>query len=201
MKPYFGKFRVASPYGTRTDPITGEGNTWHAGVDLVGLDSKAVRAPVNGTVLRSRMVTDRANRTWEWGNYVSVAGEDGYTYYLCHLSRRLVEQGERVRAGQVIGLEGSTGRSTGSHLHFEVRNSAGSAVDPSAMSGITNEAGAVHDGGNSVTPWAQEAVDWTLAEGILLGDGAGDLMAQKPCTREEMAVFLHRLYQILRKEE
>jgi len=51
MKPYFGKFRIASPYGTRTDPITGEGNTWHAGVDLVGLDSKAVRAPVDGTVL------------------------------------------------------------------------------------------------------------------------------------------------------
>ena len=146
------------------------------------------------------MVTDRTNRTWEWGNYVSVAGDDGYTYYLCHLSERRVNQGERVRAGQIIGIEGSTGRSTGSHLHFEVRNSSGTAVDPSAILGIPNEAGYVHDGGNSVSPWAQEAVNWALAEEILLGDGRGNLMPQKPCTREEMAVFLHRLYKHLRKE-
>lgn len=200
MMPYFGKFLAVSPYGSRTDPITGQRNIWHSGMDLVGLDAKEIRAPVNGTVLRSRMVTDRTNRTWEWGNYVSIAGDDGYTYYLCHLSERRANQGERVRAGQIIGIEGSTGRSTGSHLHFEVRNSSGTAVDPSAILGIPNEAGYVHDGGNPVSPWAQEAVDWALAEGILLGDGTGNLMPQKPCTREEMTVFLHRLYKLMRKE-
>ncbi len=199
MKPYFGNFRVASPYGIRQDPMTGEQNAWHGGIDLVGMPSKEVRTPVNGTVLRSRMVTDKSDRTWEWGNYVSVAGDDGYTYYLCHLSERRVSQGDRVRAGQIIGIEGSTGRSTGSHLHFEVRNSVGSQVNPSVMLGIPNEAGAVCEG-NSVSPWAEDAVNWALAEGILRGNEQGDLMPGKACTREEMAVFLRRLYDIQRKE-
>ena len=200
MKPYFGKFRVVSPYGTRIDPITGEKNTWHGGIDLVGISSKEVHAPTDGTVLRSRMVTDKSNLTWEWGNYVSIAGDDGLTYYCCHLSERRVNQGDRVRAGQIIGVEGSTGRSTGSHLHFEVRNSAGTAVDPSMKLGVPNEAGAVCEG-NIVSPWAADAVDWALTEGILRGNDRGDLMAEKSCTREEVVVFLHRLYEKLRKEE
>lgn len=200
MKPYWGTFRVASPYGMRTDPITGAADTWHSGIDLVGLDAKEVRSPVNGTVLRSRMVTDKSNRTWEWGNYVSIAGDDGYTYYLCHLAERRVNQGERVRAGQIIGIEGSTGRSTGSHLHFEVRNSSGTAVDPGGMLEISGEAEDVCDGGNCISPWAAEAVNWALAEGILRGNEHGDLMPEKPCTREEVLVFLHRLYESMGKE-
>ena len=200
MKPYFGRFRVASPYGARIDPITGEKNVWHGGIDLVGMDSKEVRAPADGTVLRSRMVTDKTNLTWEWGNYVSIAGEDGLTYYCCHLAARRVNQGDRVRAGQIIGIEGSTGRSTGSHLHLEVRNASGTAVDPCVKLGIPNEADAVCEG-NRISPWAAEAVNWALAEGILRGNDLGDLMAAKSCTREEAVVFLYRLYEKLRKEE
>lgn len=193
MMPYFGSFRVSSPYGGRTDPITGERDTWHSGIDLVGADSKVIRTPVSGRVIRSRMVTDRTNRTWEWGNYVAVAGEDGYTLYFCHLSRRLAEADEYVEAGQPIGIEGSTGRSTGSHLHFEVRDAAGCAVDAAAYLGIPNEAGFC---GNcwDISPWAEEAVTWAMENGILRGNQDGDPMAKKVCTREEAAVMMKRLY-------
>lgn len=200
MKPYSGSFKAESPYGSRTDPITGERNTWHSGMDLAGITSKEIRAVTGGTVLRSRMVTDRTNCTWEWGNYVSVAGDDGFTYYYCHLSERLVTAGERITAGQVIGIEGSTGRSTGSHLHFEVRSAAGTAVDPSGVLGIPNEAGYVHKPVSQPNPWAEDAVNWAAVNGILLGDGCGNLMLEKPCTREDAVVFLHRLHKMMQKE-
>lgn len=199
MMPYSGRFRVASPYGSRTDPITGEADAWHGGIDLVGISSKEIRALTGGTVLRSRMVTDRTNRTWEWGNYVSVAGDDGLTYYYCHLAERLVTAGERIEAGKIIGIEGSTGRSTGSHLHFEVRRADGSTVNPADVSGIPNEAGYIHDT-TGANPWAEDAVCWAVRNGILKGDGEGNLMLEKPCTREDAVVFLHRFYEIMGKE-
>ena len=200
MMPYSGAFRVASPYGSRTDPVTGETDAWHGGIDLVGISSKEIRALTGGTVLRSRMVTDRTNRTWEWGNYVSVAGDDGLTYYYCHLAERLVTAGERIEAGKIIGTEGSTGRSTGSHLHFEVRRADGSTVNPADVSGIPNEAGYIHTP-TGANPWAEDAVCWAMRKGILRGNGEGNLMLEKPCTREDAVVFLHRLYEIMRKEE
>jgi len=200
MKPYFGMFKTVSPYGIRTDPITGASGAWHSGIDLVGITSKEVRSPVSGTVLRSRMVTDKSNRTWEWGNYVSVCGDDGYLYYLCHLAERRAEAGERIRAGQIIGIEGSTGRSTGSHLHLEIRNSAGNAVDPAPVLGICGEAGGIEDGGNLPSPWAAETVNRAIADGVLLGNELGDLMLDRQCTREEVLVFLYRIMENFRKE-
>ena len=117
--PYDGDFRVASEYGARIDPINGE-SAFHGGIDLVSLGSRAIKCVEDGIVLRSRIVTDKTNRTSEWGNYVSVQSGER-TYYYCHMSERLVSAGDQVRAGDVLGIEGSTGRSTGSHLHLEVR--------------------------------------------------------------------------------
>ena len=205
--------RVASPYGCRTDPITGERDSWHGGIDLVSDGSKIVSAVVGGEVLRSRMVTDKSNRTWEWGNYVSVIGDDGFTYYYCHLASRLVTAGERVVAGQALGIEGSTGRSTGSHLHFEVRNASGSSIDPTEILGIMNSAGAVRavdeteeqeeitmDDEKKTTDsvpneWAREAVEWAVENGIIYGTGDGELKLRDNCTREQMLVFLYRFAQ------
>lgn len=131
--------RLVSGYGPREDPITHKPGVPHWGFDLVGDGDKTICAVVGGTVLQSRIVTDPTNDTHEWGNYVSIAGDDGRVYYYCHLSARLVSAGERVEKGQAIGIEGSTGRSTGSHLHFEVRVSVvGAAVNPSMVLGIPN---------------------------------------------------------------
>lgn len=119
-QPYAGDYRVTSPYGTRADPFTGETSN-HKGIDLVGDGDKVIRAVSDGVVVQSRIVTDTSNATWQWGEYIAIRDDDGYIAYYAHLSQRYVESGASVKAGEPIGLEGSTGRSTGSHLHFEVR--------------------------------------------------------------------------------
>ena len=136
--PYKGDVRVSSPFGWRT--MNGE-RVYHKGIDLVGTD-KTVRAVVGGVVGQSILITDPKNRTSEWGNYVRVDGEDGRLYYYCHLSKRLVDRGAKVAVGDAIGIEGSTGKSTGSHLHFEVREN-GKSIDPTTIIGIRNAVGTV----------------------------------------------------------
>ena len=113
-----GEFKVTSPYGWRT--LNGKRDN-HKGIDLVGISSPTVFAPCDGVIGASTIVTDKSNRTWEWGNYVRVDGDDGKRYYYCHLSKRLVTVGRRVKAGDYLGIEGNTGYSFGSHCHFEVR--------------------------------------------------------------------------------
>lgn len=136
--PYKGDVRVSSPFGWRT--MNGE-RVYHKGIDLVGTE-KTVRAVVGGVVGQSIIITDPKNRTSEWGNYVRVDGEDGRLYYYCHLSKRLVDRGAKVSVGDAIGIEGSTGKSTGSHLHFEVREN-GKSIDPTTIIGIRNAVGTV----------------------------------------------------------
>lgn len=136
--PYQGDVRVSSTFGCRT--LSGK-RMYHKGIDLVGTD-KTVRAVVCGVVGQSIIITDPKNRTSEWGNYVRVDGEDGRLYYYCHLAKRLVDRGAKVAVGDAIGIEGSTGKSTGSHLHFEVREN-GKSIDPTAILGIKNIVGAV----------------------------------------------------------
>ena len=136
--PYQGEVRVSSPFGWRM--LCGK-RVYHKGIDLVGTD-KTVRAVVGGVVGQSIIITDPKNRTSEWGNYVRVDGEDGRLYYYCHLSKRLVSRGDKVSVGDALGIEGSTGKSTGSHLHLEVREN-GKSIDPTAILGIKNTVGTV----------------------------------------------------------
>lgn len=198
---------LVSTYGRREDPITHEPGVFHGGIDLVGDGDKTICAVVGGTVLMSRMVTDKSNPTSEWGNYISIAGDDGLVHYYCHLSERWVVAGERIEPGQDIGVEGSTGRSTGSHLHYEVRWSVvGDALNPAEILRIPNEEGVyVVEENNKVNErtdsepqeWSREAVEWAVANGIIFGDGTGNLMLREPCTREQVLVFLHRMYQAM----
>lgn len=136
--PYKGDVRVSSTFGWRT--LSGK-RVYHKGIDLVGTD-KTVRAVVGGVVGQSIIITDPKNRTSEWGNYVRVDGEDGRLYYYCHLAKRLVDRGAKVAVGDAIGIEGSTGKSTGSHLHFEVREN-GTSIDPTKILSIKNTVGTV----------------------------------------------------------
>lgn len=134
---YSGKFKVTSPFGQRV--LNGAADD-HKGIDVVGITDKHVCAVVGGRVSASVIVTNKSDRTWEWGNYVRVDGDDGRRYYYCHLSKRLVSFGQRVEAGQHIGIEGNTGYSFGSHCHFEVREN-GVSVDPAPFLGIPNRTG------------------------------------------------------------
>lgn len=133
-----GMVRVTSPYGMRTlDGVT----AMHKGVDLVGT-VKTIVSPCAGEIGWAGEYNDKAagGRTWEWGNYVRLETDDGYMVYLCHLASVSVRVGQRVAAGDVLGVEGSTGKSTGSHCHFEVRY-GGKSTDPTPMLGIANRVG------------------------------------------------------------
>jgi murein DD-endopeptidase MepM/ murein hydrolase activator NlpD len=103
----------SSNYGYRLDPITGR-NTFHTGVDLIAPHGTPVMAAAGGVVSAVSFVP-------EYGNTVDVDHDNGLTSRYAHLHRSLVKVGDVVLKGQNIALVGSTGRSTGPHLHFEVR--------------------------------------------------------------------------------
>ena len=131
------KYRVTSPYGQR---ILNGASQFHNGVDLVGDGTKAVCAVCDGAVIQSRIVTDKSNATWQWGNYVSVQASDGTVHYYCHLDSRAVKAGDKVKKGQRLGIMGNTGYSFGAHLHFEVRRN-NKAINAAEYLGIPNKTG------------------------------------------------------------
>ena len=137
-----GKVELTSKFGWRT--LNGAANN-HKGIDLVGRTTKTVVAPCDGTVGQSAIfdkATDRTG-TWEWGNYVRIDTPDGLKIYMCHLAERKVKAGDQVKAGDIIGIEGNTGYSFGSHLHFEIRKN-GVSVNPCTYLGIPNAWG-IHE--------------------------------------------------------
>lgn len=129
--------RVTSPFGPRT--LKGVTKP-HKGVDLVGA-SKTLVAPCDGVVAVSTIITNPNNRTSEWGNYIRIDTPDGLKVYMCHMKERKVKAGDKVKVGDVVGIEGSTGESTGSHCHFEIRNKSGTSIDPTPYLGIQNGVG------------------------------------------------------------
>ncbi len=120
MKPV-KKYRLTSSYGLRSDPFRG-GRRSHKGIDMAGPIGTPIYATADGIVGRSQWVRG-------YGKYIEINhGNEIQTRY-GHMSRLNVKANARVKAGDLIGFIGSTGRSTGSHLHYEVRI-AGQAVNP-----------------------------------------------------------------------
>jgi murein DD-endopeptidase MepM/ murein hydrolase activator NlpD len=114
---------VTSPFGKRNDPIIEEGAVrFHAGVDLGGITGDLVAAAAPGRVTFAGWLPGS-------GNTVVVHHDSSYVTLYGHMSDLLVNTGARVTAGTPVGFIGSTGRSTGPHLHFEVRR-RGVPVDP-----------------------------------------------------------------------
>ena len=103
--PYMGRFQI-------TQAFTSE----HDGLDLVGLDSKQIHSTVNGTVIHAGW-ENPSNHSQGFGLYVCirVGNQD---YYYGHMSQIYVSVGQTVKITDIIGLEGSTGYSTGSHCHY-----------------------------------------------------------------------------------
>jgi len=116
-----GKGYVSSVFGRRTDPFRGRG-AWHKGVDFAAPAGTEVVAVASGVVVWS-------GRDRDYGNMVEVRHSDGYTTRYAHNRENLVKAGDIVKKGQAIATVGNTGRSTGSHVHFEVLR-AGAQVNP-----------------------------------------------------------------------
>jgi hypothetical protein len=207
-------YKVTSPFGTRADPITGKANTTHKGIDLVLWKGWSSPAPVcaawDGTVINMRDDVEGYDTVRSAGNYVIIDHGDGLTtryYHLAYGSVK-VQPGDTVQAGEAIGYMGSTGYSTGAHLHFQLEMD-GVPVDPlpfitgdipdepyeypSSVQESANAISGTTEGmDNTPSDWAREAVTWAIDGGILYGDENGDLKLHDPCTREMMLVFLYR---------
>jgi murein DD-endopeptidase MepM/ murein hydrolase activator NlpD len=114
-------FSFTSGFGYRYDPFNG-GGAMHAGVDMAGAYGSAIYAAASGTVIK-------AGVQGGYGNFVEIDHGRGMTTRYGHLASIDVRDGQKLNQGDVLGGMGSTGRSTGTHLHFEVRVD-GQAVNP-----------------------------------------------------------------------
>lgn len=131
--PLTGSFKVTCEYGRK-------GSTWivghHTGIDLTGQDT--IYATCDGQVVRTGFDAN-------YGNYIVVKNNtDGKYHWYCHLARILVGVGTKVSRVTKIGIMGSTGKSTGKHLHFEIRNASnkyGDNSNPAEYMGIPNKVG------------------------------------------------------------
>lgn len=113
--------RLTSPYGWRVHPITGK-NSFHNGIDLAGPQGTPIYAARSGTVTT-------ATYSGAYGYYVTINHGDGYSSLYAHMTHYVVGSGQYVSQGQVIGYMGSTGWSTGPHLHYTIYYN-GNTVNP-----------------------------------------------------------------------
>ena len=137
MKQPLNNIRVMSEYG-----IIRKDGKLHKGIDLISTSGDR-----NVKAIRSGVVRVTPYEKDGFGNYVSVQQEDGFRALYCHLEKVLVKSGDVISEGQVIGIEGSTGNSTGVHLHLELRKAPYDIDDHINIAeylGIKNEKGPVN---------------------------------------------------------
>ena len=115
--------RISSNFGTRINPLTKKSNSFHSGIDFAAPNGTPVYAAESGTITKAEF-----NRNG-YGNLIIIKHSEDLTTYYGHLSKMLVKVNQKVNRGELIGNVGSTGNSTGPHLHFEVRR-GGIAHDP-----------------------------------------------------------------------
>lgn len=114
--------RYASAFGRRVHPVTGEVGKMHYGIDIAGDRWTPISATADGVVQIAKL-------SKSFGNYVELNHGNGYVTKYGHMQRFIVQPGQQVSRGQIIGYMGNTGRSVGTHLHYEVWKN-GVAVNP-----------------------------------------------------------------------
>jgi len=186
-----GRVRITSIYGTRI--LNGRSES-HYGLDMVGDECKEITAVCGGKVVRSRIITEKTDLTWQWGNYIAVQSDDGCIRYYCHLSKRSVSEGDTVKAGDVIGIEGNTGYSFGSHLHYEVRR-GNVRINAADDLGIPNIVGTV----NTETA---EAVSYMekIADAVGFDDKPAAVEAMKTLKHGYPRDFWRKIFEKLKKK-
>lgn len=138
--PVIGDWRYSSPFGERESP-GGIGSTNHRGIDIAASAGTPVVSTVTGRV-------EVASSLRGYGNSVYVVDAAGNQHRFAHLQGYNVRPGQMVTAGQQIGTVGSTGNSTGNHLHYELRNAAGAVLNPRGLlDGAIGEARGLLDRG------------------------------------------------------
>lgn len=155
--PYMGKFKITQAFK----------GAEHDGLDLVGIDSKEIHSTVTGTVVFAGW-ENPAEHSQGFGQYV-VVQSGNQLHHFGHLSEIKVKYGDSVKCTDVVGIEGSTGCSTGSHCHYCVRTSLsrGTFLNVCEISGIPNNEGGIYDdgyrpGGQAQTQNAKKTAEVTV---------------------------------------
>lgn len=133
--PTYG--RVSSEYGDRVDPVTGAFKRKHKGIDIAAPIGTPVYAATSG-----RAVVSKGTKGG-YGNLLDILGTEYNTRY-AHLDSFKVDDGDSVEQGQVVATVGNTGRSTGAHLHFEVRDKDGKDINPASLISIPKKIEKAH---------------------------------------------------------
>lgn len=173
-----GKIKVTQPYSWN-------GKSGHGGIDIVGLDSDQVRAFAPGIVERVQFWDGKTKTgSQSYGNLVIVKGDDGLRYYYAHLKTILVKKGEHVAKDQELGIMGSTGNSTGPHLHFEIRKGANrdTRISPANSLGIPNECGVYQLSAPSSSAPAKKS-NLEIAREVIRGEWGNGLERKQRLTR------------------
>ncbi len=194
--PITGDFMITATYGQK-------GKNWangHQGIDFVAPDHR-IFATCTGTV---RLV---AYDEGGWGNYISIGDDAGRRHIFCHLAEVYVKQGQKVDRTTVIGKMGSTGNSTGTHLHYQLQQGT-VVIDPTLWLGVPNKAGEYDSADfqieemnkvafkdfDKVPKWAKEEkiVEKAVTAGIVEGDANGNLRPNDTPTRIEVLAMIVR---------
>lgn len=189
MLPIKGEFSITATFGQ-------QGKCWannHKGVDFTA-KNKNIYSTCSGTV---RVVAyDAAG----WGKYISIGDDDGRRHIYCHLQTCAVSEGDNIIAGQHIGVMGSTGNSTGVHLHYQMNDASNAVQNVAEYLGIPNEKGKynsedfnMYKDDKEISSWARNAVYEAKEKGYLVGDVNGNFRPKEPLTREEAAVLIKNL--------
>lgn len=137
--PFNGDFQLTQEYSNS-----------HTGIDIVGIDSKLVHSVSRGTVVYADYENSQ-NLSQGFGKFVCIKDETGLYHYYGHLDHISVNINDTVSIGDAIGVEGNTGFSTGSHLHYEIRKefryaTPETTINPCEFTGIPNTKGVYNDG-------------------------------------------------------
>lgn len=187
--PISGQFTITATYGQK-------GKYWangHKGLDIVS-PNKAIYATCDGTV---RVAAFDPNG---WGNYVSVGDAEGRIHLFCHLAPNSikVEKGQKVSRSTIIGTMGTTGNSTGVHLHYQINDTNGKDMNPCPYLGIPNKKGTYNSADYQIdkykylddakiASWAKDAVYELYDRKIMVGSN-NKFNPTNSITRQEIAV-------------
>jgi len=204
MSNPFEGYQITSPFGMRTHPVSGQ-LKFHRGIDLVVTPADGpIYAFVAGEVMHAKMGVSGSG----FGNYgitVAIRDDKGYLHVYAHLSAASVKVGQKVKQGDLIGKQGSTGISSGPHLHYEVRKAASpqygytateaGVVEPNqylinyyGQSPVKEDKSVSQRDINVASSWAEASWKEAQANGYFDGNRPG-----APITREETAIVINRL--------
>jgi len=122
VEPYFKKELITSKFGNRSNPFTNQ-LQYHNGIDYGIASGTPLHAPADGIIKKSWYDNNG-------GNQILIKHDNGLTTGYAHLNKAIKTTGQNVKAGEIFAESGNTGRSTGAHLHFTLRDKNGNLIDP-----------------------------------------------------------------------